>query len=78
MQSGKLDDAEKALRRACDLKPKGMPGAQLLLGEVYFQKKNYALAIEAFKAYLRELPDAPNAGQVKEAIDRLTQALNKH
>ena len=54
-----------------------MPGAQLLLGDLYFQKKDYPKAIEAFKAYLRDLPSAPNAAQVKEAIEKLGRAVDK-
>jgi predicted Zn-dependent protease len=77
LQIGSLDPAETALRRAYEIKGSQMPGAQLLLGELYFQKKDYSKAIEAFKAYLRDLPTAPNAAQVKEAIDRLRQAAAK-
>jgi Flp pilus assembly protein TadD len=77
LQAGSLDQAEPALRRAYEIKGSQMPGAQLLLGELYFQKKDYPKAIEAFKAYLRDLPTAPNAAQVKEAIDRLGQAAAK-
>lgn len=76
-QAGSLDQAEPPLRRAYEIKGSEMPGAQLLLGEIYFQKKDYPKAIEAFKAYLRDLPTAPNAAQVKEAIERLRQAATK-
>lgn len=76
-QTGKLEQAEMALRRAYELKGAGMPGVQFLLGEVYYQKKDYPKAIEAFETYLRILPDAPNAAQVKEAIERLRKALKK-
>jgi Flp pilus assembly protein TadD len=76
-QAGSLDQAEPPLRRAYEIKGSEMPGAQLLLGEIYFQKKDYPKAIEAFKAYLRDLPTAPNAAQVKEAIERLRQAAAK-
>jgi tetratricopeptide (TPR) repeat protein len=77
-QSGSLDKAETALTRAYALKRSEMPGAQLLLGDLYFQKKDYPKAIEAFKTYLRDLPGAPNAAQVKEAIERLGRAVDKH
>ncbi|MEK6302619.1 MAG: tetratricopeptide repeat protein [Acidobacteriota bacterium] len=76
-QSGSLDKAETALSRAYALKQSEMPGAQLLLGDLYFQRKEYPKAIEAFKAYLRDLPSAPNAAQVKEAIERLRRAVDK-
>jgi Flp pilus assembly protein TadD len=77
LQIGKLDQSEQALLHAYKIKGKQMPGAQFLLGQVYFQKKDYQKAIEAFKAYLRDMPDAPNAAQVKEAIQKLEDALKK-
>jgi regulator of sirC expression with transglutaminase-like and TPR domain len=49
----------------------------LQLGMVFHQKKDYAKAIEAFETYLRDLPNAPNAAQVREAIQKLRQAVNK-
>jgi regulator of sirC expression with transglutaminase-like and TPR domain len=54
-----------------------MAGAQMLLGMVYSQKQNVQKAIEAFETYLRDLPDAPNAAQVKEAIARLRKGAKK-
>ena len=75
--AGKLDEAESALSRAYAIKGAEMPGAQLLLGQVYHQKQDYQKAIDAFTKYLRDLPDAPNAAQVRESIRRLTEALNK-
>lgn len=77
-QSGSLDKAETALSRAYALRKSEMAGAQLLLGDLYFQKKEYPKAIEAFKTYLRDLPGAPNAAQVKEAIERLRRAVEKN
>jgi tetratricopeptide (TPR) repeat protein len=77
LQDGRLDESEQALRRAYELKGAGMPGAQFLLGQVYFNKKDYQKSLEAFRAYLRDLPDAPNAAQVKEAIQKLEAALKK-
>jgi len=74
LQTGSLDEAEALLRRAYEIKGSTMAGAQLLLGTLYFQKKDYPKAIEAFTTYLRDLPDAPNAAQVKEAIAKLRQA----
>lgn len=78
LQTGSLDEAETLLRRAYEIKGSTMAGAQLLLGTLYFQKKDYPKAIEAFTTYLRDLPDAPNAAQVKEAIEKLRQATSKH
>ena len=77
LQTGGLDEAENSLRRAYEIKGAVMAGAQLLLGQLYFQKKDYPKAIEAFTMYLHDLPDAPNAAQVREAIAKLQQATSK-
>jgi len=71
LESDNLDEAEKALRRAYQIEGARMPGAQLQLGQLYFRKKDYAKAAEAFEAYLRDLPNAPNRDQVKKAIRQL-------
>ncbi|MFY9553826.1 MAG: tetratricopeptide repeat protein, partial [Blastocatellia bacterium] len=77
LESGNLDEAETALRRAYQIEGNRMPGAQLQLGQLYFRKKDYPKAIAAFESYLRDLPNAPNADQVKEAVRKLRQADNK-
>ncbi len=77
LQTGNLDEAETALLKTYQLKGSEMAGAQLMLGQVYFQKKNYEKAIEAFEGYLRDLPNAPNAAQVKEAVEKLRQSIKK-
>jgi Flp pilus assembly protein TadD len=76
LESGNLDEAETALRRAYRIDGARIPGAQLQLGQLYFRKKDYPKAIEAFEAYLRDLPNAPNAAQVKQAVEKLRQAHN--
>ena len=77
MQDGKFDEAEKALLRAYEIKGAGMAGTNLLLGQLYYQKRDYQKAIDSFNKYLRDFPDAPNAAQVKESIRRLNEAINK-
>jgi Flp pilus assembly protein TadD len=77
MQTSNLDEAEAALLRAYKIEGAKMAGAQMLLGMVYSQKQNAQKAIEAFETYLRDLPDAPNAAQVKEAIARLRKGVKK-
>lgn len=76
-QTGNLDEAERALSRAYELKGSEMAGAQLMLGQVHFQKKDYEKAIESFEIYLRDLPNAPNAAQVKDAVEKLRQSVKK-
>ena len=73
LDARKLDQAESALRRAYEIKGPEMAGAQLLLGQLYFQKNDYPRAVDAFKTYLHDLPGAPNAAQVREAIEKLSQ-----
>lgn len=77
LQLGRLDEAETALKRAYAIRGAQMPGVQMMLGQLYFQKKEYDRAIESFELYLRHLPDAPNAAQVREAIARLRQSKIK-
>jgi tetratricopeptide (TPR) repeat protein len=77
LQAGSLDQAEAALRLAYQIKGSEMAGAQLLLGDLYFQKKDYPKALEAFKTYLKDLPDAPNEAQVRKAIEELRQVIKK-
>lgn len=76
-ETSNSDEAEKSLRRSYQIAGAKMAGAQLLLGQVYFQKKDYPQSITAFETYLRDLPDAPNAAQVKDAISKLRQAIGR-
>jgi Flp pilus assembly protein TadD len=76
LEMGDFDRAEAPLRRAYQLRGARMPGAQLMLGQLFFKKKDYPKAIQAFETYLRDFPAAPNAAQVQQAIDKLRRALN--
>ena len=76
-QTGNLDKAETALKRAYQIGGAKMAGAQLVLGVLYHKKGAYLKAIEAFETYLKDLPEAPNAARVKESIQQLRQVLNK-
>jgi Flp pilus assembly protein TadD len=75
LQLGELDEAERSLVRAYKIEGAKMAGAQLMLGQVYFQKKNYPKAVEAFETYLKDMPDAPNAPKVRESIQKLRDAI---
>ena len=45
--------------------------AQFHLGQLYLNKGERALALKAFETYLRDMPDAANAEQVKRLIGEL-------
>ena len=49
----RYDDAEKAARAGIDADPKFIyPGLRKLMGEVLYQKRSYAAALELFEWYL--------------------------
>jgi tetratricopeptide (TPR) repeat protein len=77
LQLKQLAAAERELKKAYELGGDSAGAAQLLLGETYHLQGKYGLAIQAFEQYLKDVPNAPNAAQVKEAIDRMKTALNK-
>lgn len=69
-----VDDAERAegeLTAAYRLGGSKFALAQFHLGQIYLNKGEKALALKAFETYLRELPDAANAEQVKRLIGAL-------
>ncbi|MEW6129450.1 MAG: tetratricopeptide repeat protein [Acidobacteriota bacterium] len=76
-QLGQMDDCERELTKAYEIGGAQMAGVQLLLGQLYFQKKEYQKALDAFEIYLRDVPNAPNAAQVKAVIEQLREALKK-
>jgi tetratricopeptide (TPR) repeat protein len=66
-----VNDAERAerdLNAAYSLGGSKYALAQFHLGQIYLNKGEKALALKAFETYLRELPDAANAEQVKRLI----------
>lgn len=55
----RYDDAEKAAREGIAADPRGAyPGLRRLMGEVLYQKRSYAAALELFEWYLKEAPEA--------------------
>jgi Flp pilus assembly protein TadD len=70
-----LPEAERELLRAYGLGGRSAGGAQLLLGAIYNSQGKYVLAIRSFEQYLLDVPDAPNATQVRDAIEKLKTAL---
>ncbi len=77
IQLKRLSEAEKELLKAYELGGASAGGAQFLLGQVYCLETKYDSALLAFERYLKDVPNAPNAAQVRDAIDRITTALRK-
>jgi len=78
VQLQRLADAERELLRAYELGGARAGGAQLLLGSIYNSQRKYELAIHSFEQYLLDVPNAPNAAQVREAIEKLRAALKNN
>jgi outer membrane protein assembly factor BamD (BamD/ComL family) len=53
-----------------------MGGAQLMLGQIYYMEKKYDRALVAFEQYVRDVPDAPNAAEVKGVIEKIKAVVN--
>ena len=77
LQLGRLDDAQRELSSAYRLGGPQMGGAQLLLGQIYFMEKKYESAQRAFEQYLIDVPNAPNATEVRAFIARIKTALGR-
>jgi len=77
LQLKRLAEAERELKKAYQLGGTSAGAAQLLLGETYHLQGKYELAIQAFEQYLKDVPNAPNGAQVKEAIVRIKTALKR-
>ena len=63
--------AERELRAAYDLGGAAYAEALFHLGEVYMNRAERTLALQAFELYLRYLPRAPNAGRARQLINIL-------
>jgi tetratricopeptide (TPR) repeat protein len=77
LQLGRLDDAQRELLSAYRLGGPQMGGAQLMLGQIYFMEKKYESAQHAFEQYLADVPNAPNANEVRAFIDKIKSALGR-
>jgi tetratricopeptide (TPR) repeat protein len=77
LQVDRMKEAERELLEAYRLGGAQMGGAQLMLGQIYFIRKNYESALQAFEQYLADVPKAPKAAEVEGVIKRIKIALNK-
>jgi Flp pilus assembly protein TadD len=74
LQLNRLDDAEKSLLRSYDLAGAGAGTAQMFLGQLYLMQQKPAAALKAFEQYLKDIPTAANAVQIKAEIEKLRAA----
>lgn len=68
LQLKDLTNAERELLKAYSLGGRLAGGAQLMLGEIYYEQKRFAEAERAFAQYLKDVPAAPNAAQIAQLI----------
>ena len=64
-------DAERELLAAYQLNRAEMGNAQLFLGQLYLAEQKYDSAQKALEQYLLDIPNAPNASQIRTTIDKL-------
>ena len=74
LQLNRLDEAEKSLLRSYEVAGPGAGNAQMFLGQLYLMQQKPALALKAFEQYLKDIPDAVNAAQIKAEIEKLKTA----
>lgn len=71
LQLNRLDEAEKPLLRAYEVAGAGAGNAQMFLGQLYLMQQKPASALKAFEQYLKDIPGAANAVQIKAEIEKL-------
>ncbi|MEP6817899.1 MAG: tetratricopeptide repeat protein [bacterium] len=71
MAVGNLDNAEKDLKASYSLGGSSYSMALFYLGQLYMNKGDRELALRSFENYLREVPNAANADQVRKLIAML-------
>lgn len=67
--------AEKELNRALALGGKGMAYTYMILFNLYIRQRQYAQAVAQLESYLKELPNAPDAPQIKQRIEAIKKML---
>jgi tetratricopeptide (TPR) repeat protein len=71
MQVRRYERAEYELLRAYELGCDSVGSAQFLLGHIYYQQQRFADSQRAFEQYLKDMPAAPNASQIRTVIAAL-------
>lgn len=78
MQLKRTAEAERELLRAYELGGARVGNAQLLLGQLYISQQKLEPARRALEQYLKDVPAAPNAAQVKETVEKIKEALKQN
>ena len=78
LQIKKMDEAERELLMAYPLGGTQMAGTQLLLGQIYHGQKKYESALGGFEQYLSDLPQAPNAAELRGVLEKIRAALERN
>ena len=73
----KMAEAEVALQKAYELGGSSVAGAQFYLGQLYYLQQKYELSQLAFEQYLKDMPDAPNAAQVRSLVEKIKAAMKE-
>lgn len=68
---GDLESALKQLKLAKALDPGHFSYPQLVLAEIYDQRKDYAAVVRELEEFLEEHPDSPLSGRVTESLNRV-------
>ncbi len=68
---GQLDPAVKELKLAKALDPGHFSCPQLVLAEIYDQRKDYEGVVRELEEFLDEHPDSPLSGRVAESLNRV-------
>lgn len=71
LQLNRLEESEKSLLRSYELAGAGAGSAQMFLGQLYLMQQKQAAALKAFEQYLKDVPAATNAVQIKTEIEKL-------
>lgn len=74
LQLNRLEEAEKSLLRSYELAGAGAGTAQMFLGQLYLMQQNPPAALKAFEQYLKDVPTAANAVQIKAEVEKLKAA----
>jgi tetratricopeptide (TPR) repeat protein len=77
LQLKRMDEAERELTKAYELGGKRAASAQAVLGQLYFERRKFDLALRAYEQYLKDLPNPPDLAQVRQQIEKINAELKK-